>query len=210
MGTTVIAIQTIDGVMIGADTQTSAGALISNKTSDKMNYLTKSIICCRSGSAADTQNSIEHIRIEILQNLIEWKLSSTVRTIAQFLRDFCYQQKRLSAGFICAGWDSFHGGQIYSITQGGCIFLQPIVLMGSGSVFVQGFCDANFNPLMSKHESLIFLTKALSLAIFRDSSSGGIIRLANITKNGIERMIVNPLKPVHKIGIMKPAKFILV
>ena len=58
---------------------------------------------------------------------------------------------------------------------------------GSGSGFIYGFCDANFKPNMSFKEAKDFCVTAVSLAMKRDGSSGGIIRLVNITERGIER-----------------------
>mmetsp|Transcript_41478 Transcript_41478/g.81053 ORF Transcript_41478/g.81053 Transcript_41478/m.81053 type:complete len:218 (-) Transcript_41478:196-849(-) len=210
IGTTVVAIEIQDGVLIGTDSQTSSGALISNKISDKITYLTKTIVCCRSGSAADTQNTIENLRSVILANLQEWKFPPKVRTVAQIFREHCYRENTINVGFICSGWDSFHGGQIFSITQGGCVFNQSIVLMGSGSIFIQGFCDAHFKLKMGDTQSKNFLVKALSLSILRDGSSGGLIRLAKITKKGIERLCINPVKPFYKIQKQMVPKFVFV
>jgi len=43
---------------------------------------------------------------------------------------------------------------------------------------------------MSKHEIKEFIKSAIALAIYRDSSSGGIIRLLDITEEKIEREYV--------------------
>ena len=51
-----------------------------------------------------------------------------VRVVAQLLRNVCYEKKSTSnCGFICAGWDIFHGGQIYAIVQGGTLINIPFV-----------------------------------------------------------------------------------
>lgn len=52
---------------------------------------------------------------------------------------------------------------------------------GSGSGFIYGYCDANYKPGMSFEEAKAFCISAVSLAMKRDGSSGGIIRLVNIT-----------------------------
>mmetsp|Transcript_33803 Transcript_33803/g.85477 ORF Transcript_33803/g.85477 Transcript_33803/m.85477 type:complete len:218 (-) Transcript_33803:482-1135(-) len=210
IGTTVVAIEIPNGVLIATDSQTSSGPLVSNKISDKISYLTRSIVCCKSGSAAHTQNTIENLRSVVLKNFFEKKFPPKVQNVAQIFREYCYRENTINAGFICSGWDFFHGGQIYSITQGGYIFNHSIVLMGSGSIFIQGFCDANFKLKMNESQSKNFLIKALSLAILRDSSSGGFIRLAKITKKGIERIVLHPIKPFYKIEIQKIKKFVLV
>jgi 20S proteasome subunit beta 1 len=47
--------------------------------------------------------------------------------------------------------------------------------------------DTNYKENMSKAEITEFLKQCISLACFRDGSSGGCIRMVYITKDGIER-----------------------
>ena len=58
---------------------------------------------------------------------------------------------------------------------------------GSGSGFIYGYCDANYKPNMSFQEAKNFAITAVSLAMRRDGSSGGIIRVANVTEKGIDK-----------------------
>ena len=60
---------------------------------------------------------------------------------------------------------------------------------GSGSTFIYGHCDATFKEGMSKEQCLKFVSEALALAMMRDGSSGGVIRMAVITKDGVERQV---------------------
>ncbi len=63
---------------------------------------------------------------------------------------------------------------------------------------MSGFCDTQYRPGMTRKECRDFLVSAVSLAMFRDSSSGGIIRLVDITKDGVTREYISrdqlPLK----------------
>jgi len=47
--------------------------------------------------------------------------------------------------------------------------------------------DANYKPTMSKAAAKEFLKHCISLACFRDGSSGGCIRLVDITKEKVDR-----------------------
>lgn len=60
-------------------------------------------------------------------------------------------------------------------------------MSGSGSTFVWGFVDANYKANMTKTECKEFIKSAIALAIYRDSSSGGCIRLLDITQDGCQR-----------------------
>ena len=68
---------------------------------------------------------------------------------------------------------------------------------GSGSVFIQGYFDANFRPDMTLEEALDFVKSAISLACYRDGSSGGTIRTVAITKDSVTRTFT----PYHDFKI---------
>ena len=55
LGTSIMAINFKDGVILGADSRTTTGAYIANRVTDKLTQVHDTIWCCRSGSAADTQ-----------------------------------------------------------------------------------------------------------------------------------------------------------
>jgi len=94
------------------------------------------------------------------------------------------------AGIICAGWDKKLGGQVYMIPLGGMCVRLPFAIGGSGSTYIYGYCDALFRENMTEAECLEFTKNAVTLAIQRDGSSGGVVRLAVITNTGIKREVV--------------------
>lgn len=67
---------------------------------------------------------------------------------------------------------------------------QSVSIGGSGSTYVYGYVDANFKPNMSKEAAMKFVTNTLTLAISRDGSSGGVVRLGVITEAGVERSVI--------------------
>lgn len=64
-------------------------------------------------------------------------------------------------------------------------------MSGSGSTFIWGLFDKNYRPGMSREEAIQFLKSAVAHACFRDGSSGGVIRLLDITENKVERHFVS-------------------
>merc|ERR1712002_1398451 len=109
-----------------------------------------------------------------------------VKTAASVFQDLCYNYRdSLSAGIIVAGWDKRLGGQVYSVPLGGMVQRQPFSIGGSGSAYVYGHVDHSFKEGMTKEECMEFTAKTLALAMFRDGSSGGVIRLAAITEQGV-------------------------
>jgi 20S proteasome subunit beta 1 len=114
-----------------------------------------------------------------------------VRTAASLFKNMCYEYRdSLSAGILIGGWDAVKGGQVYSIPIGGMIVRQPVALGGSGSTYLYGYVDSTYKENMTKEECHKFIKNGLALAMMRDGSSGGIIRLATITKDGVERQTI--------------------
>ncbi|GAA5892341.1 hypothetical protein JCM8208_001516 [Rhodotorula glutinis] len=154
--------------------------------------------CCRSGSAADTQAVADIVTAQLSQYEMTHGERPAVHVAANMLEGIVYQNKdRLSAGLIVAGWDPTNGGTVYNIPLGGGLFKGPWAIGGSGSTYIYGYCDATFREDWGQEETVEFVKNALALAMSRDGSSGGTIRLAIITEAGVERVFVpgNELPP---------------
>ncbi|XP_066263105.1 proteasome subunit beta type-6 [Euwallacea similis] len=190
-GTSIMAAEFDGGVVIGADSRTTTGAYIANRVTDKLTKITDKIYCCRSGSAADTQAIADIVAYHIGFHSMELGEEPQVELGANVFKELCYNYRdSLTAGILVAGWDKKNGGQVYSIPIGGMCVRQKISIGGSGSSYVYGYVDANYKPNMNQEDCVKFVTNTLSLAMSRDGSSGGVIRLGIITEKGIERRVV--------------------
>ncbi|CAH8570014.1 unnamed protein product [Dicrocoelium dendriticum] len=190
-GTTLFACEYDSGVVIGADSRTSSGSYVVNRVTDKLTPLANNIFCCRSGSAADTQKVADIVRYTMDFHRMQMNKDPTVLEAAVACRSLCYNYRDdLTAGLFVAGWDNSLGGQIYSIPLGGMLLRQPAVTGGSGSTYIYGYFDREFREKMSKEDCMKFVSTGVALAISRDGSSGGCIRLAVISKDGIERHLI--------------------
>ena len=99
-----------------------------------------------------------------------------------------YQNKDFIQGaLIIGGWDPYKGSQLYNVTLGGSVFKTDNAWSGSGSVFISGLLKKEYHPNMTKAQITDFLRSAISLATYRDTSSGGNINMMCITANGAER-----------------------
>lgn len=197
-GTTIMATEFNGGVILGADSRTTTGSYIANRVTDKLTKITDYIYCCRSGSAADTQAIADIVKYHIDFHRMEMGKEPLVKTVANIFKQLCYDYRdQLTAGIIVAGWDSRNGGQVYSVPISGMLQRMPFTIGGSGSTYLYGYVDANFKPNLSKEKSLEFVANSVSLAINRDGSSGGIIRLAAITKDGTERFVLTGNQMPH-------------
>lgn len=193
LGTSIMAINFKDGVILGADSRTTTGAYIANRVTDKLTQVHDTIWCCRSGSAADTQAVADIVSYQLSMFGIQNGAAPTTQIAASMFQEICYANKdRLSAGLIIAGWDERHGGQVYSIPLGGSLHKQSYAIGGSGSTYIYGYCDANWKENMEEEEAVNFVKNSLAEAIKWDGSSGGVIRMVVLTKKGAIRHLYLP------------------
>jgi len=184
-GTTIIAATYDGGVIIGADSRTTTGAYIANRVTDKLTKVCDNIYCCRSGSAADTQAITDIVAYYMDLTSIQMGEPPLVKAAASVFRNLIYENRhQLTAGVIVAGWDKRFGGQVYAITVSGTIVQQNISIGGSGSSYLYGFMDSQYKDGMTEKECQDLVLNAISLAIKRDGSSGGVVRLGVINHTG--------------------------
>lgn len=187
-GTTIMAIPFDGGVVLGADSRVSTGVYIANRVSDKIAQISEHIFVCRSGSAADTQALTDYVKYYLSQLSIETGRPPLVKVAAHLMRQLCYENKNnLMAGVIVGGWDPVHGGQVYNIPLGGTVMQMPFAIGGSGSTYIYGLVDASFQENMSAEDARTLVKKAISHAMARDGSSGGVIRTVVVTGEGNDR-----------------------
>lgn len=193
LGTSIMAIRFADGIILGADSRTSMGAMVANRVTDKLTKVHDNIWCCRSGSAADTQAVSEYVRLYLDQYAISYGREPSAKVAAALFRKLCYENKNvLTAGIIVAGFDEKTGGEIYSVPIGGSVHKQPYAIAGSGSSYIYGLCNTHYREDFNKDEAVDFVKMALTQAIRWDGSSGGCIRMVVLTSDGVERKLYTP------------------
>merc|ERR1711959_487641 len=184
-GTTIIACTYDGGVVLGADSRTSSGSYVANKAADKITKVCDKVYLCRSGSAAHTQAVAGYANLYLNQHAIELgQKGCSVRSAANIVCEISYSNKAwMNAGMIIAGWDKKEKGKVFVMPMGGTLMEVPFAVGGSGSIYINAFVDRNWRPNMTKDECKAFVRKAVSLAISRDGSSGGVIRTVTVNKD---------------------------
>ena len=190
------------GVLLAADSRTSSGVYVANRVADKIWPIAKNIFALKAGTASDTQFLVTNTKNYLSDFAIEYGDKPPVKVAARILQQFQYNYKDyLSASVIVAGVDNLEGPVIYAVGLGGSTYKQKIAMSGSGSSYIYGYVDQNYKDNMTKQEAKELLKKAVSLAMYRDNSSGGVVRMLDITKDGTTReyFSFNDLKfPVDK------------
>lgn len=183
------------GVVVGADSRTTTGSYIANRLTDKLTPVHDRIFCCRSGSASDTQVVADYVKYYLQIHSTEIGELPQVKTAANLFSKIIYENKNaLLASIIVAGWDPIKGGSVHNVSLGGALVEAPFAIGGSGSGYIYGYTDSNYKDKMTEKECMDFVTNSVALAMSRDGSSGGVIRLAVITKDGVKREVVSGKK----------------
>lgn len=192
-GTTIVACTYNGGVVLGADSRVSTGNYISNRASDKITPLTDNVWLLRSGSAADTQLVADYVRFYASQHIMELQRDASVKTVATLVKQMNYNNKAsLMGAMIIAGWDAKEGGQVYGCPIGGTLVREAWTTDGSGSTFIWGYLDSVYREDMTREETEDYVATAVGLAMGRDGSSGGVIRLVTLNKDGCTRKLIKP------------------
>ena len=161
---------------------------VGNKCSDKLEPIHHRIYAQRSGTSSHTSTIARYVRHYLEIQATEFDNFPSVKSAASIMREIIFNNRNsLSASMICSGWDPYDGYQIYAVNQTGFKNEGEYAVGGSGSVFITGFMDANFKPGMTKAAAKEFLKQCISLACYRDGSSGGCIRLVDISQEKVER-----------------------
>jgi 20S proteasome subunit beta 1 len=192
LGTTIMAVSFDGGVVLAADTRTSTGSIVVNRAANKLTKLTDNVYCCRSGSAADTQAMAELVSRYMRQYAVDTNTPIVpTKAVANLFHRMCYNYKnQISAGILVGGWDEINGGTVYSIPSGGAMVQAPYAMGGSGSIFLYSFMDEHYKQGLSKDQCLNLLRAAVSHAMARDGSSGGMMRTIVIDRTGTEHNTV--------------------
>jgi 20S proteasome subunit beta 1 len=195
LGTTLLAVTYKDGVVVGADTRTSVSGYVSNRFAYKIAPILGQAVICRSGSAADTQQLADKTKWELQARDYRYQIRPTLTQISSLLRSLMIERSgELSASLICAGYDREMGcGRIYSISTSGFLMEEEgFAVSGSGSTFILGHIDNAYIPDMSEEDAVDFVVQSVQLAMGRDGSSGGFVRVHVLNAAGQKTLTMYP------------------
>lgn len=198
MGTTLVALCCKDGIVVGADTRTSVSGFVSNRYAHKLTPLSPKIVVCRSGNAADTQQLCEDARWELQSLEYSSQRVLQVSQVAQLLRSMLVERNNnMQASLLCAGVSSEGKGQLYAVLPSGALFQhERFAVSGSGSTYILGYLDDCLakleDKLLDEDEAIALVGKAIQLAMDRDGSSGGFVRIYSITTKGRRSITIYP------------------
>lgn len=202
LGTTLVALKYKDGVIVAADTRTSASSYVSHRSADKIVPVSDRCVVARSGSAADTQRLVHVTKQHIMDRYYTHGLRTTVPQTARWIETLIGSSSaELGVSLLIAGYDAARrSGRIYSLAASGALLEErTFAVAGSGSVFIAGFMDVQVHDCDSLEEAaaIRLCRQALHLAMARDASSGGFVRLFVCDSSGVRQEAFLPHEPLE-------------
>ncbi len=198
-GTTTVGIVCKDGIILAADRRATAGNLIVDKHTHKVNIISDEVAVTIAGSVSEAQLLMKLIRAELKLKEVRTGKVATISESANLLGGLLYSSiRRMSmipaiAHFLMAGRDK-EGTHLYDLFPDGSVTkVRDYVSSGSGSVFAYGVLEAQYKAGMSIKEGMELVTTAVNAALQRDSYSGNGIEIAVITPENVKKVLVKEL-----------------
>ncbi|KAL1429281.1 hypothetical protein MTO96_016492 [Rhipicephalus appendiculatus] len=160
-GTTTLAFKYKGGVIVAADSRATGGEYIGSQT----------------------RVLAERCRIYELRNRERISVAAASKLLANIL--YNYKGMGLSLGVMICGWDK-GGPGLYYVDNEGNRLSGNLYSCGSGSTYAYGILDNGYSYDMSDQDAFELGRKAIFHATFRDSASGGIVRVYRVKETGWE------------------------
>jgi 20S proteasome subunit beta 2 len=104
-----------DGVILGADTRSTAGTTVADKNCEKIHYIADNIYCCGAGTAADTENVTQMVSSHLKLHQYATGRKSRVITALTMLKQHLFgYQGHISAALVLGGVD-LNGPHIFTV-----------------------------------------------------------------------------------------------
>ncbi len=185
--TTTVGILIKDGVVIGTESQATAGYTVASKTAQKLFQINTYTAATISGGVADCQYVVNQLKALSRLKEVEDEEIPEPKYIANLTRNILFSGRSyFLAMMIIGGYSRSEGaGRLYGVDLLGTLFEEKEYLsFGSGSTYSLGVLEADWRPKLSKNDGIELIKTAISSSIERDAGSGFKIQLCVIGKDG--------------------------
>jgi len=184
-GTTTLAFEFKEGVLVAVDARATQGSFISSNQVRKVIEINDYILGTMAGGAADCQFWEKYIamqcRVYELRNGTAPSVAMASMMLCGIMRQ--YKGYGLSMGTMFTGSDK-NGASLYYIDNDATRLRGRLFAVGSGGTFAYGVLDTNYRWDMSLDEAVALGIRAIASATYKDSASGGVVRVYHVTNHG--------------------------
>lgn len=205
-GTTIIGMVCKDGVIMGADRQTTAGNLVMSKNTQKAVQINDYLVVSGTGNASDIEMQKKLISAELKLKELKSKRRPTVKEAANLIGMMTYRNIRQPTmipsivGTLVAGFDENGSAEVYTVEPAGTAMKVEDfdANFGSGMPFVLGLLEREYNENMDCDEGVQLVIEALKSSTQRDTGSGYGIDVFKIKDGKIEHVTAQEISPQYK------------
>ena len=190
-GTTTVGIIVKDGVVIGTESQASAGSLVASKQFQKLFKINDFTAATIAGGVADCQYVIAQIHALSRIKEVEEGTVPEPKYIASIVRNILFSGRSFFMSMMIVGGYSERekSGILTGVDMLGTLYEEDsFISWGSGSPYSLGVLEADWKPNMSKTDGAKLIKTAISSSKERDLGSGYDIQLCSIDKAGYKQI----------------------
>ncbi|NVM45181.1 MAG: proteasome subunit beta [Candidatus Lokiarchaeota archaeon] len=189
--TTTVGIIVKDAVVIGTESQATAGYTVATKTAQKLFKINDYTCATISGGVADCQYVVN--QLTALSNLkqIEQEKVPDPQYIASLTRNILFSGRSYFLCMMIIGGYSLKkkDGILYGVDLLGTLYEEEnFISFGSGSPFSIGVLEADWKPNMTKSAGINLIKTAISSSRERDAASGFALQICTIDKSGYNQV----------------------
>jgi len=190
-GTTTVGIIVNGGVIIGTESQATAGYTVATKQAQKLFKVNKYAAATISGGVADCQHVVNQISALSRLKEVEEGEAPEPKYIANITRNILFSGRSFFLSMMIIGGysDNEKKGKLYGIDLLGTLYEEDkFISFGSGSPFSLGVLEADWKPNMSINEGIELIKTAITSSRERDAASGFKIQICTIDKDGYKQI----------------------
>ena len=189
--TTTVGVIVKDGVVVGTESQATAGYTVAAKTAQKLFQINDYTCATISGGVADCQYVINQLQAFSRLKQVEVEKVPEPKYIASITRNILFSGRSYYLAMMIIGGYSLKEskGVLYGVDLLGTLYEEENFLsFGSGSPFSLGVLEADWKPNLTKNQGINLIKTAISSSRERDAGSGYKIQLCTIDKNGFTQV----------------------
>ena len=193
-GTTTLAFEFQGGVLVAVDARATMGAFISSNDVRKVIEINPFILGTMAGGAADCMFWEKYVAMQCRLYELRTGERPSIAIASMMLCSIMRQYRGygLSMGTMFTGSDKT-GASLYYIDNDATRLRGNLFAVGSGGTFAYGVLDTNYRWDLTLDEAVKLGIRAIASATFKDSASGGVVRVYHVTNEGHWNLIHDKL-----------------
>lgn len=186
-GTTTVAIECKEGVVLATDTRVVGGYFfIAHKHGKKVQKIDDHLAITISGGVADAQAMVDFLRVQARLHRMNRGFPLPVHSAASLVANVLFNNRMspLQVQLILAGLDRYGSG-IFQIDPFGGVTRERFVSTGSGSPVALGYLEAAMTKgPMTVEKAMQLSVQAINVAMKRNTATGNDFDVSTITEKG--------------------------